>query len=256
MRELQYQMCEVRKAQMAWYLNDSLYCDNGDDYYVAQMDLTTEHSKTDIKECKDSNLDNGNYMATLDNIARSKSVINYTIDANCGKTLQIDFNIEELIPVYRLVYNTFPFEHLYTASLEEYRLLHEVDSTWMRESVAWLSPKSGEKVFRLNSPGNFKLGMESHYYIPESRAEELGGLIGSNWWEYDFGGAAAFYSGGDNAVYVACSSDAMGAQHFYTATYQERWGLRVEPDSWRLEEEKNIDSQGNPKGFFKCKLAM
>ena len=46
MRELQYQMCEVRKAQMAWYLNDSLYCDNGDDYYVAQMDLTTEHSKT------------------------------------------------------------------------------------------------------------------------------------------------------------------------------------------------------------------
>ena len=73
MRELQYQLCEVCKAQMAWYLNDFLYCDNGDDYYAADLDLTIEHSKT----------------ATFPSTYKNYQVNNQSIKKANGHTLEL-----------------------------------------------------------------------------------------------------------------------------------------------------------------------
>ena len=164
----------------------------------------------------------------------------------------IDAEFELMTPVYRM-YNRITSEHLFTADKSEYdnfaKLTYANKEYWVAEGIDWLAPTAttGNKaVYRLYNPGLGALRRSSHYYTTD--AKEAANLVKKWGWKYDFGGKAAYLSGGSQAVYT-CYNEKLGSAHHYTSSFSEYQSLKKH--DWDLEEWKN-KKNGKWTGFMSC----
>lgn len=188
-------------------------------------------------------------MTTFDSVVKAaKSQNNLTIN-NVPDGAVINFEFEEVVPVYRL-YNIITSEHLFTTDKAEYDNWVAIGKTnkdfWIGEGIDWLAPKSGKNVYRLYNPGLGALGKSSHYYTSDEK--EIKSLTSKYGWkkETQFAGAggSVFQSGGSQAIYT-CYNEALRSAHHYTSSKTEWQGLKMH--GWDLETKKNGTS-----GFFQC----
>lgn len=115
--------------------------------------------------------------------------------------------------VYRL-YNKHTGEHFYTASAGERDHLKSVG--WTDEGTGWVGAQSGEPVYRVYNP-NADGG--DHYYTKNH--DEASHLV-SLGWQWDNGGNAVFYSGGNVPLYVGYNPNAKSGAHNYTTGRAEQ----------------------------------
>ena len=112
------------------------------------------------------------------------------------------------IPVYRL-YNPDNGEHLYTADVNEKKVLYE-ECGWGYEGIAWYAPTSGNPIYRLY---NSVLG--NHLYTAD--LNEVQTLISTDSsWNLDYDGIPLFYSGGETPIYRAYNRKLSGIHHLTT----------------------------------------
>lgn len=166
--------------------------------------------------------------------------------------VKIQIVFQKLTPVYRM-YNMITSEHLFTSQKSEYdkfaSLCNSGADYWIPEGIDWLAPSTAtghKKVYRLYNAGLGRLARSSHYYTTDE--SEAKTLVKKHGWKYDFGGKAAFYSGGTQAIYT-CYNEALGSAHHYTSSYSEYSGLKKH--GWDLEVSKNKRA-GKWTGFMNC----
>ena len=215
-----------------------------------------------VKDKKTTWLDNNTYwksrmgetkkFATYNKIvAAANKGASYTAK-NIKGDVVVKINFKLMAPVYRL-YNMLTSEHLFTKSKSEYdnfaKLCAQKKDYWVPEGCDWLAPAESTgntAVYRLYNPGLGAMGHSSHYY--SSDVKEVANLVNKWGWKYDFGGAAAFYSGGTQPIYT-CYNEALRSAHHYTSSYAEYSGLKKH--GWDLEESKN-KKNGKWVGVMKC----
>ncbi len=150
--------------------------------------------------------------------------------------------------IYR-VCNDSTFEHLYTPSSEERDVL--VAGGWANEGTSFVSPDSGDAIYRVCSP------VGTHLYT--SSLDEVNGLTAIGW-SADFNGAPIFFSGGD--VPVTRMYNPQDGNHHWTTSQHEvdvlaARGWTNEGIAFNAVQPGNIIERGifSPEGEKRAQLA-